>query len=201
MKLKDPFPRGRIAFFVTSNVHKFMEARPVLAEYRIATALLRFKTLEIQDDNIENIAKTSAREASEKCDLPVFVEDAGLFIEALNGFPGPYSHYVYQTIGTRGILRLMRNVDQRDARFRSVVAFCDTDRSMKIFNGEVAGKIAEEERGSFGFGFDPVFEPLEVPGKTFAEITLMEKGKYSHRAKALRKFAGWYASAFQRRFK
>jgi len=196
MKLKDSFPRGRVAFFVTSNVHKFMEACPVLTEYGIATALLRFKTLEIQDESIENIAKTSASEASRKCNLPVLVEDAGLFIEALNGFPGPYSHYVYQTIGTRGILKLMRDVDQREARFRSVVAFCDTDGSLKTFHGEAAGKIAEEERGSFGFGFDPVFEPTEAPGKTFAEMTLMEKGKYSHRAKALRKFAEWYASAF-----
>ncbi len=200
MKLEDPFPRGRVAFFVTSNVHKFMEARPVLAEYGIATALLRFKALEIQDENIENIAKTSAAEASRKCNLPVLVEDAGLFIEAINGFPGPYSHYVYQTIGTRGILKLMKNVNQRDAHFRSVVAFCDTDGSMKIFHGEAAGKIAEGERGAFGFGFDPVFEPSEAPGKTFAEMTLTEKGKYSHRAKALRKFAEWYASAFQRRF-
>jgi len=196
MNLKDPFLRGRVAFFVTSNVHKFMEARPVLAEHGIATALLRFKALEIQDESIENIAKTSAVEASRKCNLPLLVEDAGLFIEALNGFPGPYSHYVYQTIGTRGILKLMRDVDQRDAHFRSVVAFCDTDGSLKTFHGEAAGKIAEEERGSFGFGFDPVFEPTEVPGKTFAEMTLMEKGKYSHRSRALRKFAEWYASAF-----
>jgi len=128
------------------------------------------------------------------------VEDAGLFIEALNGFPGPYSHYVYQTIGTRGILKLMRNVDQRDSHFRSVVVFCDTDESLKTFRGETPGKIGQEERGSLGFGFDPIFEPLEAPGKTFAEMTLMEKGKYSHRAKALRKFAEWYASAFQRRF-
>jgi len=200
MKLKDPFPRGRVAFFVTSNVHKFMEARPVLAEYGIATTLLRFKALEIQDENIENIAETSAAEASRECNLPVLVEDAGLFIEALNGFPGPYSHYVYQTIGTKGILKLMRDADQRDAHFRSIVAFCDTDGSLKTFHGEAAGKIAEEERGSFGFGFDPVFEPSEAPGKTFAEMTLMEKGRCSHRAKALRKFAEWYASAFQRRF-
>jgi len=200
MKLKDPFPRGRVAFFVTSNVHKFMEARPVLAEYGIATALLRFKALEIQDENMEKIAETSAAEASRECDLPVLVEDAGLFIEALNGFPGPYSHYVHQTIGTRGILKLMRDADQRAAHFRSVVAFCDTDGSLKTFHGEANGKIAEEERGSFGFGFDPVFEPSEAPGKTFAEMTLMEKGTYSHRAKALRKFAEWYASAFKRRF-
>lgn len=200
MKLKDPFPRGRVAFLVTSNVHKFMEARPVLAEYGIAAALLRFKALEIQNENLEDIAKNSAAEASRKCNLPILVEDAGLFIEALKGFPGPYSHYVYQTLGTKGILKLMRNVDQRDAQFRSVVAFCDTDRSLKTFHGEAAGKITEGERGNLGFGFDPVFEPSEAPGKTFAEMTLMEKGRYSHRAKALRRFAEWYASAFQRRF-
>lgn len=192
MAPKRSFPRGRVAFFVTSNVHKFNEARRVLAEYKVATALLNIKTLEIQDDNIESIAKASAVDAVKKCSLPIIVEDAGLFIDALNGFPGPYSSYAYQTIGNQGILRLMKNVEKRNAHFHSVVAFCVPGETPKCFHGMVNGKISQEERGGSGFGFDPVFEPSGGRGKTFAEMTTTEKNTYSHRARALRKFAQWY---------
>jgi len=185
------FPRGRLAFFVTSNVHKFNEARLILAEYKVATAMLKIEAVEIQDDNLENIAKASATDATKNCKLPIIVEDAGLFIEALNDFPGPYSSYVYRTIGTRGILKLMENVDKRDAHFQSVVAFSSPEEAPKCFQGKAKGKITMEERGSLGFGFDPIFEPSGGK-RTFAEMTTTEKNQHSHRAEALRKFAEWY---------
>jgi len=188
------FPRGRVVFFVTSNVHKFNEARLVLAEHRVATALLRVKKVEVQDDNVENIAKASALDAVKKCKLPLIVEDAGLFVEALNGFPGPYSSHVYRTIGTKGILKLMENVEKRDAYFQSVVAFCGPEELPKCFHGKVEGRISLEERGSSGFGFDPIFEPSASSNKTFAEMGMTAKNNYSHRALALRKFVRWYTS-------
>ena len=194
------FPRGRLAFFVTSNVHKFNEARQVFSEYKVATAMLKIKAVEIQDDNLENIAKASAIDAVKTCGLPIIVEDAGLFIEALNGFPGPYSSYVYRTIGTIGILKLMKNVDKRDAYFQSVVAFSSPEEAPKCFHGKAKGKISLEERGSLGFGFDPIFEPSGGGNRTFAEMTTNEKNEHSHRAGALRKFAKWYTSSSKRRF-
>jgi len=189
-----------VAFFVTSNIHKFNEARRVLAEHGVATALIRVETVEIQDDDIEKIARATATEAVKKCSLPIIVEDAGLFIEALNGFPGPYSSYVYRTIGTKGILKLIKDAGKRDAHFHSVVAFCSPEEQPRCFHGRAEGKISFEARGNLGFGFDPIFEPSASRGKTFAEMTLMEKNRYSHRAEALRKFARWYMSALQRRF-
>ncbi len=186
--------KGRIAFFVTGNVHKFHEARAVLKKYGISTAMLNLETNEIQADEIDAIAEASVLEAATESAMPVFVEDAGLFITALNGFPGPYSSYVYRTLGAKGILRLMRDVDQRDAYFHSVVAFCDPVEafSIKCFGGKVKGRITLEERGKLGFGFDPVFEPEAEPGRTFAEMTQQEKNKYSHRALALKEFGEWY---------
>jgi len=193
--------KGRVAFLVSKNVHKFDEARQVLAEYGVATAMIKIETTEIQDDKIENIVKAKAIDAVKKCDLPIIVEDAGLFIEALSGFPGSYSSHAYQTIGVAGILKLMENVKKRDAYFHSVVAFYDSEiETPNCFHGRVEGKISVEERGSFGFGFDPVFEPLNGHGKTFAEMTVQEKNRFSHRAQALRKFAEWYVSLRQRRF-
>lgn len=187
------FPKGRLAIFVTSNNHKFCEARFVLAEYDIATAMLRIEAVEIQDDNLATIAKAAAADAVERCRLPIIVEDAGLFIEELKGFPGPYSSYIYRTIGTAGILELMKGVDKRVAQFRSVVVFKGPKEPTKCFRGKVNGEISLKERGSSGFGFDPIFKPSNSR-VTFAEMPTEEKNKYSHRARALRKFAEWYTS-------
>lgn len=188
------FPRGKVVFLVTGNIHKFNEARLVLREYKIATAMVkRVSAIEIQDDSIEEIAKASAADAVEKCNLPIVVEDAGLFIEALNGFPGPYSSYIYRTIGNKGILRLMKNVTNRNACFKSVAAFLDPSMDRPLsFKGDVKGEILKKERGNQGFGFDPLFKPLDW-SIAFAEMAVDVKNKFSHRASAFRKFAEWYA--------
>ncbi|RLI12892.1 non-canonical purine NTP pyrophosphatase, RdgB/HAM1 family [Candidatus Bathyarchaeota archaeon] len=183
---------GRLIYFATNNIHKFNEARLILAEYNIAVAMLRAKTPEIQDDNIENIAKLGAVETSRKTHLPVIVEDAGLFINALNGFPGPYSSYVYQTLGKEGILRLLEGCENRRARFKSAIAFHGPGMKTKCFLGVVEGKISNTARGESGFGFDPIFEPDKFPSRTFGELSVEEKNKVSHRSRALRRFAEWY---------
>jgi len=186
----------KVTFFVTGNVHKFHEARDVLSKYNIATAMLNIEAVEIQDDDLKKIATASASDAAQKSGLPVFVEDAGLFIKALNGFPGPYSNYIYRTIGTKGVLKLMERITQRDAYFHSVIAFHNPNekREPLCFDGRVDGKLTYDERGKQGFGFDPIFEPFRKRGATFAEMSSEEKNRYSHRAQALRKFASWYAS-------
>jgi len=188
--------RGKVVFFVTGNVHKFHEACEVLSKFNIAPAMLNLETVEVQDDDLKKIASTSALDATQKSGLPVFVEDAGLFIDALKGFPGPYSNYVYRTIGTKGILKLMEKIKHREAYFHSVVAFCNPEGKAEplCFEGRVDGKIVCEEKGKEGFGFDPIFEPFGRRGTTFAEMTTEEKNRYSHRAQALKKFAGWLKS-------
>jgi len=186
------FPYGRLVYFATGNLHKFSEAKQVLAEFNLATAMLKIKVSEIQDDDIENIAKASAIEATQRSNLPVIVEDAGLFIEALNGFPGPYSKYVHNTIGLAGVLMLLTNSQNRKTCFKSAVAFSNPEGEVKCFLGVVEGKITDEIRGTGGFGFDPIFEPKEKPGKTFGEMSTEEKNRISHRSRALREFALWY---------
>lgn len=196
MALSRAFPYGKLIFFATGNIHKFNEARRILAEYDISVAMVKVKTLEIQDDDIENIAGASVLDAVRKINLPVIVEDAGLFIDALNGFPGPYSSYVYRKIGLDGILKLLEGIENRRAMFKSVVAFSDIDESVRYFRGFVEGRITRAARGYGGFGFDPIFEPDEQPGKTFGEMTIKEKNRISHRARALREFAKWYRNQF-----
>lgn len=191
--LPEAFPRGKVAYFVTSNIHKFQEARSVLSEYKIAAAKLKVEAVEIQDENLENIAKASVQDAVKNCGLPVFVEDAGLFVEALHGFPGPYSRYVYDTVGLDGILKLMKNIENRSAYFMSVIAFGSPKEQPVCFVGKVEGKLSLRKRGTAGFGYDPIFVPLEGDSRTFAEMTTTQKNLYSHRAEALRKFAEWYS--------
>jgi len=187
--------KGRVIFFATGNIHKFDEARKVLAEYKIAVGMLKVKALEIQSDSLEEIAKRSVLDASKRCNLPLIVEDAGLFIDVLNGFPGPYAAYAYRTIGNKGLLKLMENVENRKARFHSVIAYYSAESKSPIcFKGEAPGEITKEERQGehkAGFGFDPIFKPAKSK-RTFAEMTTIEKNKHSHRAQALRKFAEWY---------
>jgi XTP/dITP diphosphohydrolase len=187
--------RGRFIFFATNNVNKFDEARRVLDEYKMSIGMLRVKHLEIQSQSLEEIAKKSVLEAFRRCDLPLIVEDAGLLVEALNGFPGPYAAYVYETIGNKGLLKLMKNLKNRKAEFRSVIAYHSAELKSPIcFRGKTVGEMIREERkGSkqSGFGFDPIFSPVQS-NKTFAEMTIPEKNRYSHRAQALRKFAEWY---------
>jgi XTP/dITP diphosphohydrolase len=186
--------KGRVVFFATNNFNKFNEVHRVLGEYKIASAMLRVKTAEIQSDSLSEIAQTSAIDAFRKCSLPVIVEDAGLFMDALRGFPGPYAAYAYKTIGNAGSLKLMENMEDRKATFQSVIAHYDGHAAPVCFEGKVAGKITNEERrgdGKSGFGFDPIFQPAGS-AKTFAEMTIEEKNGFSHRAKAVRKFAEWY---------
>jgi XTP/dITP diphosphohydrolase len=193
---KTEFPlKGRVVFFATGNIHKFNEARSILTGLDIAVGMLRVKDIEIQSDSLKEIAQTSAIDAFKRCGLPVIVEDAGLFIDALNGFPGPYAAYAYKTIGNKGLLKLMQNVKNRKARFWSAIAYCDSSSYAPVcFEGEAEGEITVNERvgsGKSGFGFDPIFKP-DGSGRTFAEMTLEEKNGFSHRAKAVREFAEWY---------
>jgi len=185
-------------YFVTGNEHKLEEARSILAPYGIEVVRMPEKKLEVQSDCLEEIARIAAESVGRR-DLLFFVEDAGLFIPALNGFPGPYSSYVYRTIGLRGLLKLMEDVTDRSAIFRSVVALNVPQVGIKTFVGEVYGTIASDIRGTHGFGFDPIFIP-HGSSKTFAEMTLNEKNKVSHRAASLTKMAIWLINNNQTKF-
>jgi XTP/dITP diphosphohydrolase len=187
------FLEKRLLIFATSNINKFFEAQNILEKYRIKLSLLRIEIPEIQDDNIKEIAKTSVLEVSRKIDFPIFVEDSGLFINSLSGFPGPYSAYVQRTIGSQGILRLMKNEKKREAYFQSVIAFKDLKERLIFFEGRVKGNISKKKKGSHGFGFDPIFKPIGSSRKTLGEMTMEEKNHHSHRAESLKNLGEWYS--------
>ncbi|MEM2428833.1 MAG: XTP/dITP diphosphatase, partial [Candidatus Bathyarchaeia archaeon] len=178
-------------YFATRNKGKFREAKLIFESLGLKLTMLEADKIEIQSDSLEDIASYAAKELSGRLGFKVVVEDAGLFIRGLNGFPGPYSSYILKTIGLNGVLRLMNGVSDRYAYFLSVVAYAEPGKPAKVFQGRVEGLITSEPRGSGGFGFDPIFQPLEGDGRTFAEMSAEEKNRFSHRAKAFRELAVW----------
>ena len=178
--------------FITGNEHKVIEAENIFKDYGIELEHIDLGYEEPQG-TLEEVALSGAKYASRKLDKPVIVEDAGLFIKALNGFPGTYSHYVQDTIGNQGILKLLKDTDDRFAEFRSVIGYCAPNSEPKTFLGKVEGEIAVEERGDLGFAFDPLFYVPSLD-KTFGELTTEEKNQYSHSKYSLIKFFEWNSS-------
>ncbi|MEO9362542.1 MAG: XTP/dITP diphosphatase [Nitrososphaera sp.] len=173
--------------FASTNQNKFREVESILAAEGIRASFARLELVEIQSDSLEEIAKEKARSAYAKVQKPVIVEDDGLFVDALGGFPGQYSSYVFKTIGNAGVLKLLKDREDRSASFRSLIAYSDGG-DIQLFEGRVAGKISEKIAQG-GWGYDPIFVPEEGAGQTFAELP--NKNDYSHRKKALDKFAAW----------
>ena len=172
----------------TSSDHKYQEAKGVLGEYGIELERMSVERVEIQADEPEAIAEYSLKVLD--LDIPILIEDAGLYIDRYLGFPGPYSSYALRTLDNQGILKLMKEEEDRGARYLSAVAFRDGDTSV-TFRGEVKGEISIMERGTGGFGYDPIFIPAEGDGRTFGEMSGEEKAKISHRARAFRQLGEW----------
>ena len=182
---------------VTRNKGKFAEANEIAKAFGVELAMPDdgIGKLEIQADKLSAVSEFSAIEAYKKIKKPLIVDDSGLFINALEGFPGVYSAPIYRGIGGMpGILKLLEDKGDRSAYFECSVAFYD-GKTLKSFIGRIDGMITNEMRGSGGFGYDPIFAPNGYGGKTFAELGVAEKNKVSHRRKALEAFFRWYSES------
>ncbi len=182
-------------YFASSNENKFLEIQSLFEmenkenKENVKILFSSPSIKEIQSDSIMEVAEDKAKKAFDIIKRPVIVEDDGLFIDDLNGFPGVYSSFAFKTIGNKGILNLLANNEKRRARFLSVFSFFDGN-TIESFGGETAGHIATEIFPS-GWGFDPIFKP-ENEDLTYGEINLQRKNDISHRSKAFRQFLKWY---------
>jgi len=179
---------------VTSNEGKYREMKAEAERAGHQLLWTRHAYPEIQTDSLEEVVKEGMLWLQGRLELPgpFMIEDSGLFVEALKGFPGVYSAYVMKTLGNAGLLRLLAGEAHREARFESRIGFWSEDKGPHLFAGSCAGTIAATARGSFGFGYDPIFVP-KGDQRTFAEMTTGEKNLYSHRgrsSKELIKFLG-----------
>ena len=178
-------------FFGTSNINKYREIKTI---FEIITSIqvkhASISPLEIQANNLGEIATFSLKSCVEKVKrTPLFVEDSGLFIKSCNGFPGPYSAYIFETIGNKGILRLLDKEKDRSAYFQSTIAL-SFEEETHIFTAVVDGQISNEI-SHVGWGYDPIFIP-DGCDKTFAQMSIDEKNLYSHRGKSLEKLLNFF---------
>ncbi len=179
---------------VTHNKGKFKEASKIAGEFGIELEMPSGGEgkFEIQADTLLEVSAYSARYAFDKLKRPLIVDDSGLFIEALKGFPGVYSAYVLPTLGNDGILRLMDGIQNREAYFECCVSYCDSSE-IKSFSERIDGKILNMKKGQDGFGFDPIFSAEGFNVTSMAEMALDQKNAISHRGKAFRSFFRWYS--------
>lgn len=190
--------KNRSIVFASGNPDKLIEVREVLSGLGIevlGTAELGIEKFEVDEDGetLQDNAFKKAYELYRRVKAPVFADDTGLFVPYLNGAPGVYSAR-YSGVGASyasNRARLLKELSsargyERKAYFMTVIAFYDGSEKL-FFEGRVDGRITDIEKGDAGFGYDAIFLP-EGYDKTFAELSLAEKSKISHRAKSLSKF-------------
>jgi len=181
----------------TQNKDKIREIKNLLAdlpvEIKTCDDFDNFPDIEETGETLEDNAVLKAKGIAAHTGLPALADDSGLEVEYLDGRPGVYSSRfagpgcTYDD-NNRKLLEELKNVseDQRGARFRTVIAVAWNEKDIELAEGVADGIITKEKSGRDGFGYDPVFY-FPPAGKTFAEMTLEEKNKVSHRGKALLK--------------
>jgi XTP/dITP diphosphohydrolase len=165
--------------FVTSNKEKFEEAQAILG---LSLSRVGLDLDEVQSLDLSYIAQRKAEAAFAKLRRPLIVDDAGLFIDAWGGFPGPFVAHINKAGGQQLLLQMMSSFANRHAVFRAAIGYHDGSR-IHVFLGEVQGNITYEIRGG-GWGCDGIFQPTGHT-RTFGEMSNREKNTISHRRQAL----------------
>jgi len=165
--------------FVTSNLNKVREAERILG---FALESVALELDELQAPTVSAVALAKAQSASQKLGRPVIVEDAGLELLGLGGFPGPFIKHWEKLGGLPSLCRTANGLGDRRVRAVCALGIC-TAAGADVVEGAVAGSISEAPRGQNGFGWDAIFIP-EGGARTFGEMTGAEKDAWSHRRKA-----------------
>ena len=179
--------------FASNNAHKLDEIRPLLTATVQLLSLADIGCHEELPETQSTLAGNARQKAQYVFDnygVACFADDTGLEVAALGGAPGVYSarYAGPQREAADNVAKLLRELatqPNRQAHFRTVVALVLPGGAAHEFSGAVAGTIAAAPIGRGGFGYDPVFIPSEGDGRTFAEMTLLEKNLLSHRARAV----------------
>jgi XTP/dITP diphosphohydrolase len=179
--------------FVTSNEGKAAEVRALLEPLGYTVERINTTYPELQVDSLEAVVNYGLEWLSSRVEQPFIIDDSGLFVTALKGFPGVYSAHCYKTLGWKGILKLLEGADDRGARFECCAGLMIGGKK-HIFTGVTEGSIIEKPRGEGGFGFDPVFLPNGTSA-TFAEMGHDIKNKISHRGRAFSALVAHLAEA------
>lgn len=188
-------PKPNELFLASGNSHKIEELQQILMPLGIRLKSTQDfpKAPEVEEDqpDLKGNALKKARFWYKKTGLPTIADDTGLEVETLDGAPGVYSaryageNASYQD-NVQKLLGELEGEKNREARFRTVIAYV-TNEGEHFFEGVCKGKILTAQKGTKGFGYDPVFQPTGYK-KTFAQLHSEDKNKISHRGKAVDKF-------------
>jgi non-canonical purine NTP pyrophosphatase (RdgB/HAM1 family) len=165
--------------FATTNQGKITEAAAIL-DIEIVPMSLELE--EIQSLDFSEVIAHKAKQAFEKTQKPVLVEDSGIIFHALDKLPGVFTKWFYESIGNEGMVRLLHDFEDKSATAVSYVGYY-TGKELIIAHGETSGTTVSL-RGTQGFGWDPIFQPDGFKG-TFAEMNPRTKNSCSMRKKAL----------------
>ncbi|MGI0140311.1 MAG: non-canonical purine NTP pyrophosphatase [Thermoplasmata archaeon] len=168
--------------FVSTNPGKVREIREILRPYGLEVLWRRRRLPEPQAEDLETVVRSKLAAVRDVRGY-VLVEDSGLFIDSLAGFPGVYSAHFLAAWGFGPMLELLRR-RRRSGHFRAVAGLRRGARTW-MFSGTVEGRIAERAKGDHGFGYDPIFIP-RGSRRTFGEVPADAKNRQSHRARAIR---------------
>jgi inosine triphosphate pyrophosphatase len=184
--------------FVTGNKNKLAEVKQILLKgAKEPTFELKSEKIdlpELQGNDTIEIAKEKCKLAAQQITGPCITEDTSLCFNALNGMPGPYIKWFLENCGHSGLNKMLDGFEDRTAYALTVVAYTDgPDSEVHAFEGKTDGTIVAP-RGPLDFGWDPIFEPFESNGLTYAEMTKDDKNAISHRGRAFSKLRDFLAS-------
>lgn len=166
--------------FITGNKEKIAIANTILSQENIKVKAMKIDCPEIQSDDNETIAIASSKYASEFTNSNVVKVDTGFYIEALDGFPGPYAEYVERKLDAQDILKMMANKTNRNAYYKEVLAYCEYGKEPIAFTTYTYGKLSTELSGSEGYNFDRIFI-CDGDVKTMANFNQKQRAeKYSN---------------------
>ncbi|HVT01295.1 MAG TPA: RdgB/HAM1 family non-canonical purine NTP pyrophosphatase [Patescibacteria group bacterium] len=170
-------------YLATTNKGKLKELQAII---HVPIEPVELDIDEVQSMDLEYIALKKVEEAFRQVKNPVIVDDVGFYLSAWNGFPGPFTKYLAETITYEGLLAVLGDEENRKVKVLTAIGYHD-GKTPHIFMGESTGVIVHEKRGDKGFGFDPIIIP-DGYDKTFAELDEELKNKISSRGLALHKF-------------
>ncbi|NQV08952.1 non-canonical purine NTP pyrophosphatase [Candidatus Woesearchaeota archaeon] len=168
--------------FVTGNKYKVMEAKAILGKHGIEVVQVKLEKEEPKEFDLKKVAEMNALFFSKKLGEPVMVEDTGLFFHEYKNFPGNHPKLMYETLGYKGLLKLMDGVKDRRAEFRTVVAWCD-GKKVKSFVGSVLGEVTNKIHGEKD-DVMPYERIIKIDGEPVTYMSREKKNRISHRAKA-----------------
>ncbi len=178
-------------FLATTNKHKAEEISKLMPKEKVLVKTVKIKLIEPDFESLEEIASYKAKQAYKKTKKPVIAEDTGVYFEGYRNFPGPYAKRIFESIGFKGLTTLIKIAKTKKAYFKTTIAYCD-GKTTKTFSGKLEGTLLEKPRSikKDRLPYEKIFLPKRQ-NKALVDLSIEEKNKISHRAKAVRELLKW----------